>query len=182
MSPETPSSVKKYEFARFGTHPRIYWYPQNPRIRCHQLLLGPSLPRAPGVRMTWVLTNSLKQKQLNNKTNSYSFSKTSYYCWEALSTQYYSLSGNLKVYKIKLSCWGKPTNLWFRSIKLIHVIKPAAFLHTNETHTFEERRMFVCNCEVILISCWYNLGAILCICYVALGSFRNRFGIVLESF
>ena len=31
-----------------------------PTIRCHQLRLGTSLPRAPGVRMTWVL-NKLPQ-------------------------------------------------------------------------------------------------------------------------
>ena len=37
---------------RFGIHPRIPRIPRIPTIRCHQLRLGTSLPRAPGVRMT----------------------------------------------------------------------------------------------------------------------------------
>ncbi len=55
VSPESPSTVNKNnEFARFGTHPRI------PQIRCQEPRLGTTLPRAPGARMMWVKTNSLK--------------------------------------------------------------------------------------------------------------------------
>ena len=44
----------------FGTRPRIPRIPRIPRKRCQQLLLGASLPHAPGARMTGVTTNSLK--------------------------------------------------------------------------------------------------------------------------
>ena len=37
---------------RYGIHPRIPRIPRIPTIRWHQLRLGTSLPRAPGVRMT----------------------------------------------------------------------------------------------------------------------------------
>ena len=46
-SPNSPFAVKICGFGRFGTHPRN---PRNHRIRCQELRLGTSLPRAPGSR------------------------------------------------------------------------------------------------------------------------------------
>ena len=51
-SPESPSIVKHNKFEPFGIHPRIQRIRRIRRIRCQELRLGPSLPRAPGVRMT----------------------------------------------------------------------------------------------------------------------------------
>ena len=60
-SPNSALVKKINDFWRFGTHPRIR---RIRRIGCHQLRLGTSLPRTPGVRMTWV-RNKLPQ---NNGT------------------------------------------------------------------------------------------------------------------
>ncbi len=46
-------AVKNYEFAQFGTHPRI---PRILRIKCQEPRLGTDLPRAPGARMTCMAT------------------------------------------------------------------------------------------------------------------------------
>ena len=56
-SPASPSIVKHNKFEPFGIHPRNQ---RIPPIRCQEPRLGTTLPHAPGDRMTWVYTNSLK--------------------------------------------------------------------------------------------------------------------------
>ncbi len=51
------STVKNINLEQFGTHP---WIHRIPPIRCQEPQLGTTLPRAPGAKMAWVKTNSLK--------------------------------------------------------------------------------------------------------------------------